>query len=313
MMYAAIETIVERSAGVSGAVYLEVVSLSQTSKTPDRALLGHIDCFIFELDTAVLSPSRLLLKAAIAFLSLSSWLTILAHGAVVPGLHSLCYCSILLRLKRFYSSVLLKRRAPALSDASSRSGESDSPKRVVEENLMYCARVLVQARDLHFWRRAVSPRRDGRSAGVSGAVYLEVVSLSQTSKTPDRALLGHIDCFIFELDTAVLSPSRLLLKAAIAFLSLSSWLTILAHGAVVPGLHSLCYCSILLRLKRFYSSVLLKRRAPALSDASSRSGESDSPKRVVEENLMYCARVLVQARDLHFWRRAVSPRRDGSA
>ncbi|QCE14775.1 hypothetical protein DEO72_LG11g1781 [Vigna unguiculata] len=29
----------------------KAVSLSQTPKTPDRALLGHRDCFIFELDT----------------------------------------------------------------------------------------------------------------------------------------------------------------------------------------------------------------------------------------------------------------------
>ena len=53
--------------------------------------------------------------------------------------------------------------------------------------------------------------------------FSEAVSLSQTPKTLDRALLGHRDCFIFDLDTVVLSPSKLLLISAIAFLSLSSW------------------------------------------------------------------------------------------
>jgi len=36
-----------------------------------------------------------------------------------------------------------RREALVLSDALSRSGESDSPKRVLEENLVHSARILV--------------------------------------------------------------------------------------------------------------------------------------------------------------------------
>jgi len=44
---------------------------------------------------------------------------------------------------RFCSSSLPKRRALILSDMLSRSSESDSPKRVLEENLVSSTRVLV--------------------------------------------------------------------------------------------------------------------------------------------------------------------------
>ena len=46
-----------------------------------------------------------------------------------------------------------------MSDTLSRSGENDSHKRVLEENLVSSARVLVQARDFDFGQRVISLRR----------------------------------------------------------------------------------------------------------------------------------------------------------
>ncbi|QCE14895.1 hypothetical protein DEO72_LG11g1901 [Vigna unguiculata] len=57
----------------------------------------------------------------------------------------------------FCSSISLKRRVLALSDALSRSGENGSPKQVLEENPMFSACVLVQARCLvlgEWWSRS---------------------------------------------------------------------------------------------------------------------------------------------------------------
>jgi len=61
----------------------------------------------------------------------------------------------------FCSSVSLTRKDLVLSDASSRSGENGSPKRALEENLLFFAWVLVQARDFWFGRRVISLRREG--------------------------------------------------------------------------------------------------------------------------------------------------------
>jgi len=60
---------------------------------------------------------------------------------------------------RFCSSSSPKRRALVLSDTLSRLGESASPKRVLEENLVSSARILVQARDFDFRRRVILLRR----------------------------------------------------------------------------------------------------------------------------------------------------------
>ncbi|QCE13993.1 hypothetical protein DEO72_LG11g991 [Vigna unguiculata] len=59
----------------------------------------------------------------------------------------------------FCSSSSPRRRALVLSDTLSRSGESDSPNRVLEENLVSSTRVLVQARDFDFGRRVISLKR----------------------------------------------------------------------------------------------------------------------------------------------------------
>jgi len=64
-------------------------------------------------------------------------------------------------LPRFCSSTSLKWRALVLSDASSRSGESDSPKRVLEE--AWCSLLASSSRrgTLIFGRVVVSLRRAG--------------------------------------------------------------------------------------------------------------------------------------------------------
>ena len=89
----------------------------------------------------------------------------------------------------FCSSVSLKRRVLVLSDASSRSGKNDSPKRALEENLLFSAWVLVQVRDFKFGRRVFSPRWDARwsrpskssqSATVAGLAQAIMPSLSET-------------------------------------------------------------------------------------------------------------------------------------
>jgi len=73
---------------------------------------------------------------------------------------------------RFCSSSSPRRRALVLSDTLSRSSESDSPKRVLEENLVSSARVLVQTRDFEFGRRVISLRRGSLAQATAHRVSL---------------------------------------------------------------------------------------------------------------------------------------------
>ncbi|QCE14217.1 hypothetical protein DEO72_LG11g1216 [Vigna unguiculata] len=58
------------------------------------------------------------------------------------------------------------------------------------------------------------------TTGLRVAGGMPAVSLSQTPKTPDRALLELKDYFIFELDTVVLSPTHYL-----SWWSCCAWVT----------------------------------------------------------------------------------------
>jgi len=55
----------------------------------------------------------------------------------------------------------LRRKAFILSDESSRLGEKVSRKRELVETYLLFTRIVTQARDFSFGRRAISPRREG--------------------------------------------------------------------------------------------------------------------------------------------------------